>query len=351
MLETIREFAVERLAELGGVDDAMRQLAEHLLTVAREAEAHARGPDEPAWLVRLELELPNIRVALGWCVERGERALGLELGDALEPLWVRGRQHVEGLRLLESLLELPGEAPPRALAGSLAAAGRCALELGDVERGRALSAQAERIASRGRRRRAPRLGAARAGRRRGAHRGHRRGAGVLPAERGAVRPPGHARTGRGARELPRGAGACRGHLGEAREAYERSVRSYEEAGDARGVAGSLQGLGDVALDVGDAETALAHYRAASTGCLRRNDPSTCSTSWAASRPSPRSPAARARRRSCGAPSSGSRPISTIRWLRRPGVPYEALLGELDPRLVAAGRRLSAEQAAALARTL
>ena len=48
----------------------------------------------------------------------------------------------------------------------------------------------------------------------------------------------------------------------AREAYERSVRWFEAAGDAAGVAGSLQGLGDVALDVGDAETALVHYRAA-----------------------------------------------------------------------------------------
>jgi tetratricopeptide (TPR) repeat protein len=351
MLETIREFAVERLAELGGVDDAMRQLAEHLLTVAREAEAHARGPDEPAWLARLELELPNIRVALGWCVERGERALGLELGDALEPLWVRGRQHVEGLRLLESLLELPGEAPPRALAGSLAAAGRCALELGEVERGRALSAQAERIASaegddehlawalHG-------LGDA------AAHTGDTgearacfRRSGELFARLGMHGPAG----GRESylAELARAEGNSR----EAREAYERSVRSYEEAGDAAGVAGSLQGLGDVALDVGDAETALAHYRAA----LDRLPPAErpfdllyvlggfAAVAAITGRPDEAG-------RLWGAVERLEADLDHSMVATTRG-PYEALLGELAPRLVAAGRRLSAEQAAALARTL
>jgi predicted ATPase/DNA-binding transcriptional LysR family regulator len=351
MLETIREFAAERLAELGGVDDASLRLAEHLLAVAREAEAHARGPDEPAWLERLELELPNIRVALGWCAERGERALGLELGDALEPLWVRGHRYAEGLRWLDALLALEGDAPPQALAGSLAAAGRCALELGEVERGRALSAQAERVAAEegddehlawalhGLGDAALRVGDT------GEARARFRRSGELFARLGMHGPAG----GRESflAELARAEGDSR----EAREAYERSVRSYEAAGDAAGVAGSLQGLGDVALDVGDAETALAHYRAA--------------LDWLP-------PAERpfdllyvlggfaAVAAITGRPDEAARLWGAVEGLEADldhamhavtRAPYENVLGELDPRLVAAGRRLSAERAVALARAL
>ena len=351
MLETIREYAAERLAELDGVDDASRRLAEQLLDVAREAEAHARGPDEPAWLERLELELPNVRVALGWCLERGERGLGLQLGDALELLWVRGRRNAEGIRWLEALVALEGDAPPAALAGSLAAAGRCALELGDVERGRAWSAEAERVAAahgddehlawalHG-------LGdaAARSGDVADARALFRR-SGDLFAALGMYGPAGGRET--FLAELAR----SEGDSDEAREAYERSVRSFEAAGDAAGVAGSLQGLGDVALDVGDAETALVHYRAA----LDRLPPADrpfdllyVLGGFAAVAAARRQPDAAARL--WGAVEKLETDLDH-RMHAASRTPYERVLGDLDARLVAAGRRLSPDQAVELARSV
>ncbi len=142
----------------------------------------------------------------------GERGLGLQLGDALELLWVRGRRSAEGIRWLEALVALEGDAPPAALAGSLAAAGRCALELGDVERGRAWSAEAERRRGGARGRRAPRLGAARPGRRSGPERRRRRRPCALPAERRPVRRARDVRPGGRPRDLPRRARPFRGRL-------------------------------------------------------------------------------------------------------------------------------------------
>ena len=86
MLETIRELAAERLAAAGEEVDLRRRHAEHYLAVARSANLAAdfEGPQ------RHDLVIPerdNLRAALGWAVESGERELGLELVVALENYW------------------------------------------------------------------------------------------------------------------------------------------------------------------------------------------------------------------------------------------------------------------------
>src|SRR5262249_57223256 len=65
MLETIREYAGERLAESGEADGLARRHAEHYLALAEEAEPHARELSRE-WLDRLEQEHDNLRTAIEW---------------------------------------------------------------------------------------------------------------------------------------------------------------------------------------------------------------------------------------------------------------------------------------------
>ena len=95
MLELVREFADEELIAGGDERAYRRRHAEHCLALAHEARPYARGPQEKAWLDRLVVELDNLRAALRWAVEEAP-GLGLELAEALEPLWVRGQRHARG---------------------------------------------------------------------------------------------------------------------------------------------------------------------------------------------------------------------------------------------------------------
>lgn len=83
MLETIREYARERLAESGEEDQARRAHAAYYLVLAEEATAKLNGAEQEVWLNRLETEHDNFRAALAWSLDRGETEMGLRLGGAL----------------------------------------------------------------------------------------------------------------------------------------------------------------------------------------------------------------------------------------------------------------------------
>jgi non-specific serine/threonine protein kinase len=113
MLETIREYASERLTA-GGEEPLLRQRhAVYYTTLALAAESELRGPQQAAWLDRLEAEHANIREALRWWAERaaagedGAATHGLRLGGALWRFWqVRGYL-AEARQQLAALLALP----------------------------------------------------------------------------------------------------------------------------------------------------------------------------------------------------------------------------------------------------
>ncbi len=110
MLETIREYGVERLKSAGGWEAARRAHAMYFLGLAEQAEPELTGPAQPQWLDRLEREHDNLRAALTWAEDPGEGEIGLRLGAALWRFWVvRGHLH-EGHDRLERLLTLPGAA-------------------------------------------------------------------------------------------------------------------------------------------------------------------------------------------------------------------------------------------------
>ena len=86
MLETIREYAVERLEESGDVDELRRRHADYFLALAEEAEPNLRGSPGD-WLDRLEAEHDNFRAALDRLEASGESERGLRLAGALWRFW------------------------------------------------------------------------------------------------------------------------------------------------------------------------------------------------------------------------------------------------------------------------
>jgi predicted ATPase len=121
MLETIREFALERLEQAGDLEDARRRHAEYYAGVAEQADEQLRGagPAHLAALDRLEAEHDNMRAALAWSLQTpdaglvpvgGERAaIGLRLVQALAFFWYRHGHAVEGRRWLERAIDLAAE--------------------------------------------------------------------------------------------------------------------------------------------------------------------------------------------------------------------------------------------------
>ena len=87
MLETIREYAQERLEESGEAEAVRRVHAEYFLALAEEAEPMLWGAEDAAWLERLEQEHDNMRAALSWAIEHEEATLALRVGAALRWFW------------------------------------------------------------------------------------------------------------------------------------------------------------------------------------------------------------------------------------------------------------------------
>jgi predicted ATPase/RsiW-degrading membrane proteinase PrsW (M82 family) len=131
MLETIREYAHERLEERTEADRIARRHAEYCVALAERAEPALTGPDQAAWLQRLSEENANIRAALAWSRETGELELGLRLAGALVRFWSARGLMAEGKRGLVDALAARGEVTPAVRAKALFAAGYAALGLGD----------------------------------------------------------------------------------------------------------------------------------------------------------------------------------------------------------------------------
>ena len=107
MLETIREYGLERLSDSGEERAIRRRHAEHWIEVAEQASEALAGPEQATWTRRLEDNHDNFRSALGWALESGEAELGLRLGAALQDFWRVGSHGREGVRWLGELLALP----------------------------------------------------------------------------------------------------------------------------------------------------------------------------------------------------------------------------------------------------
>jgi predicted ATPase len=133
MLETIREFARERLAERGEASVVRRRHAEYALALAERAEPSLTSPEQAFWLARLSEENANVRAALAWSTETGELELGLRVAGALVRFWSARGLMSEGRQWLEQALERADDVSPRVRAKAEFAAGYAALGLGDFD--------------------------------------------------------------------------------------------------------------------------------------------------------------------------------------------------------------------------
>jgi predicted ATPase/DNA-binding CsgD family transcriptional regulator len=89
MLETIREFATEHLAEAGEMDPVLTRHRDHYVSLAEAAAPLLLGPEEDRWRARLTLDMDNLRTALAWSRDRGDAESMARMATSL--MWFWGR--------------------------------------------------------------------------------------------------------------------------------------------------------------------------------------------------------------------------------------------------------------------
>jgi predicted ATPase/class 3 adenylate cyclase len=133
MLQTIREFAAERLEESEEGDLIRGRHAAAFAALAEGSEGRLFGEERKAQLDRLELDHDNFRAALDWCIAQGRTEQALLLGAALWRFWQMRGHLREGRARMEAVLALPGgEKYPEARKKALEAAGGIAYWQADM---------------------------------------------------------------------------------------------------------------------------------------------------------------------------------------------------------------------------
>ena len=139
MLETIREYAAEKLEESGEAEELRHQHAQHYLSLATQLEPYV--PVEKEWLDSLEAEHDNVRAALDDLPAQGDVELALQLAESVWRFWkMRGHQP-EAQRRFEKLLALD-PTPTAARGHALNAAAGMAVDNNEYEVGRLLADEA-----------------------------------------------------------------------------------------------------------------------------------------------------------------------------------------------------------------
>src|SRR6266566_5131809 len=147
MLATIREYALEALTASGEMESTRQAHAAYYLALAEQAELELGGPQQGAWLDRLEREHDNLRAALSWSLEQagdeeaGQRQeIALRFGGALWKFWWTHGHWSEGRTFLERAVALSEESlalfreleDQRGIALSLSTLGNVAWVKGDT---------------------------------------------------------------------------------------------------------------------------------------------------------------------------------------------------------------------------
>ena len=134
MLETVREYALERLAASGEETATRQRQAMFCLSLVEPAtlEPHQSefgrwgGQEHSWWLERVSTELDNLRGALAWAIESGNAEMALRLSGATEDFWYLRGHFREGRHWLERSLAIDAASPPALRARTLLGAGNLA---------------------------------------------------------------------------------------------------------------------------------------------------------------------------------------------------------------------------------
>ena len=223
MLETLRAYGSQRLAEQGEGECVCRRHAEHFTAFAGVAKAGMRGPEQAEWLARVQADYANLRAALAWVLEKAPEA-GARLATALPRFWEARGYWTEGREWLDRCLARGGDLGPELRADALLAAGRLACCQCDYDRAEALLGECRALCRGG------------------------------DNQRGLA----DALTGLG------NVAARRGNWDEARALYEESLALQTEMGSQSGIAGALNNLGLTAHARGEYDKARALYAEALT---------------------------------------------------------------------------------------
>ncbi|HUG13529.1 MAG TPA: LuxR C-terminal-related transcriptional regulator [Thermomicrobiales bacterium] len=114
MLETLREFALERLASHAESDAANRRHADWFWELSVSAYPQLDGPQGVRWLSVLDDEHDNLRAALAWLRQQGDVERGMQMVGLLDKFWLIRGLYQEGRSQTDSFLALPGAAEPTA---------------------------------------------------------------------------------------------------------------------------------------------------------------------------------------------------------------------------------------------
>jgi predicted ATPase/transcriptional regulator with XRE-family HTH domain len=132
MLETVREYAEERLVENDEVEATRRIHAGFYLELAERAAPELPGPHQAAWLERLERDHANLNAALDWLTERREWDLALRLATSATWYWLRRSYFTDARRVFGLLNSTQGQRGAMRATALLAAA-RIASSQGDYD--------------------------------------------------------------------------------------------------------------------------------------------------------------------------------------------------------------------------
>jgi len=135
MLETVHEYASEKLAASGEADSMYKQHAEYFTRLAESAEKEMRSSLQTYWFARLAADQDNLRSILNWSLNGTDVEYGLRLAAAMRDYWYHNALGTEGSRWTELALARRGEADTKLRASVLRSAGQLATILIDTNRG------------------------------------------------------------------------------------------------------------------------------------------------------------------------------------------------------------------------
>ena len=108
MLETIRDYAREKLEHSGELDATLARHCDYYFAIAKSANQGLEGPEQADWVWRVEAELDNLRAAVALALAGGvDAVIAVKFAVALTGFWMLRGYATEGRSVVRSALELP----------------------------------------------------------------------------------------------------------------------------------------------------------------------------------------------------------------------------------------------------